>query len=238
MDWLGGWLKTIIMVILLASFVDLLLPNNKMQRYVKTVMSLFILLTLLTPILELFQHKGSVDDMLTAAMKKQSNMDLKDSSGQHGGAASLEAITQEANKLKAINVQQSEELLRKQIADAITVDLQKQTELQVDHVQVKTKIDNNGKPSITDVQVSLHEIKAKASEVKSQADRTIAAIAPVQTMQPVRIDIPANKAVSTTPGTSPPSDTVSFWDKEKSKLIESISRDWLVPKARIDVHIG
>jgi stage III sporulation protein AF len=238
MDWLGGWLKTIIMVILLASFVDLLLPNNKMQRYVKTVMSLFILLTLLTPILELFQHKGSVDDMLTAAMQKQSSMDRKDSNGQHADVASLEAITQEANKLKAINVQQSEELLRKQIADAITVDLQKQTELQVDHVQVMTKIDNNGKPSITDVQVSLHVIKAKANEVKSQADRTIAAIAPVQTMQPVRIDILADKAVSITPGTRSPSDTLTFWDNEKSKLIESISRDWLVPKARIAVHIG
>jgi stage III sporulation protein AF len=238
MDWLGGWLKTIIMAILLASFVDLLLPNNKMQRYVKTVMSLFILLTLLTPILELFQHKGSVDEMLNAAMQKQSSMDRKDTSGQHAGLASLEAITQEANKLKAINVQQSQELLQKQIADAITADLQKQTELHVDQVQVLTKIDNNGKPSITDVQVSLHEIKAKASEVKSQADRTIAAIAPVQTMQPVRINILADKAASTTPGTSPSSDTVSSWDNEKSKLIESISRDWLVPKARIAVHIG
>ncbi|SEB69360.1 stage III sporulation protein AF [Paenibacillus sp. GP183] len=238
MDWLGGWLKTIIMAILLASFVDLLLPNNKMQRYVKTVMSLFILLTLLTPILQLFQHKGSIDDMLTAAMQKQSIMDRKESSGQHGGLASLEAITQEANKLKAINVQQSQELLQKQIADAITADLQKQTELQVDQVQVLTKIDNNGKPSITDIQVSLHEIKAKASEVKRQADRTLAAIAPVQTMQPVRINIFADKAASTSPGMSPSSDTASSWDHEKSKLIDSLSRDWLVPKARIAVHIG
>jgi stage III sporulation protein AF len=238
MDWLGGWLKTIIMAVLLASFVDLLLPNNKMQRYVKTVMSLFILLTLLTPILELFQHKGSVDDMLTAAMQKQSSMDRQASNRQNAGVASLEAITQEANKLKAINVQQSQELLQKQIADTITTDLQKLTELNVDHVQVMTKIDNNGKPSITDVQVSLHEIKAKANAVKSQGDRTIAAIAPVQTMQPVRIDILADQAVSTTPGTSLSSDPVTIWDNEKIKLIESISRDWLVPKARIAVHIG
>lgn len=41
MDWLAGWLKTVIMVIMLATFVDLLLPSNTMQRYVKTVLSLY-----------------------------------------------------------------------------------------------------------------------------------------------------------------------------------------------------
>jgi stage III sporulation protein AF len=199
-------------------------------------MSLFILLTLLTPILEMFQHKGSVDDMLNDAMQKQSKIDNQATSGEQSSMSSLEAITEEANKLKAVNVKQSQVLLQKQIEEAITMDLQKQTELQVDHVEVMTKIDNNGKPSITDVQVSLHEIKAKVSEVKSQADPTIAAIAPVQTMKPVRIDILGDKAVSTIPVMSPTSDPV--WDNEKIKLTESISRDWLVPKARIKVQIG
>lgn len=40
MGWLSDWLKSIIMVILLATFVDILLPNQTMQRYVKTVISL------------------------------------------------------------------------------------------------------------------------------------------------------------------------------------------------------
>jgi stage III sporulation protein AF len=238
MDWLGGWLKTIIMAILIASFVDLLLPNNKMQSYVKTVMSLFILLTLLTPILELFQHKGSVEEMMKAAEQKQSTLKPLSSGGQHANMASLESITEEANKLKAINVQQSQELLQKQVAEAMTVDLQKQTQLHVDHVQVKTAIDNNGKPSITDVQVSLHEIKAMGKEADSQADRAIAVIAPMQTMQPVRIEIKSDKSGLRIPETSPSPGPASVHDHEKQKLIESISRDWLVPKARIAVQIG
>lgn len=238
MDWLGGWLKTIIMAILLASFIDLLLPNNKMQSYVKTVMSLFILLTLLTPILELFQHKGSVDEMINAAQQKQSTLERMSTGGQPANMASLESITQEADKLKAINLKQSQELLQKQIADTIAADLQMQTELHVDQVLVKTAIDNNGKPSITDVQVSLHEIKAKANESSTQADRTIAVIAPMQTMQPVRINIKSDQAGSNVSETSPSTAPASNSDNEKIKLIESISRDWLVPKARIVVQIG
>lgn len=50
--WLNEWLKSIIIIILLAAFVDLILPNRSMQRYVKVVISLFVLMTILTPIVQ------------------------------------------------------------------------------------------------------------------------------------------------------------------------------------------
>lgn len=54
MDFLGEWLKEIIIVVLIAVFIDLLLPNRAMERYVKFVVSLLILLTLLSPVMRIF----------------------------------------------------------------------------------------------------------------------------------------------------------------------------------------
>jgi stage III sporulation protein AF len=48
---LSDWLRQIIAVVLLASLIDLLLPNRTMQKYVRLVAGLFILMTVATPIL-------------------------------------------------------------------------------------------------------------------------------------------------------------------------------------------
>lgn len=54
MEWLNIWLKKIILLVLLAAFLDLILPNTSMQRYVKMVMGLILLLTILGPVFSIF----------------------------------------------------------------------------------------------------------------------------------------------------------------------------------------
>jgi len=53
MEFVGGWLKQIILLVLVATFFDLLLPNNSMERYVKLVMGLLIIFAILNPIFSL-----------------------------------------------------------------------------------------------------------------------------------------------------------------------------------------
>lgn len=69
MSWLGGWLREIILVVLLASFVELLLPSKSMERYARLVLSLLILLTMLSPIVSLL--KGDAISELSVAMGQQ-----------------------------------------------------------------------------------------------------------------------------------------------------------------------
>ncbi|MDT2265204.1 stage III sporulation protein AF [Paenibacillus larvae] len=84
MEWLSGWLKTVITIILLATFVDLLLPSTKLQRYVKTVMSLFILLALLSPVMQLLQRNWNVDQLLSRAEKKRKKLQsLQEEKGEN-----------------------------------------------------------------------------------------------------------------------------------------------------------
>lgn len=52
--YLTDWLKKLILLILLATIVDLLLPNSNMQRYARLVIGLLIILTMLSPIFSLF----------------------------------------------------------------------------------------------------------------------------------------------------------------------------------------
>lgn len=56
MDILKELVSNIVAIVLLTTFLDLLLPSSSMQRFVKVVMGLFILVSLLNPILELLSR--------------------------------------------------------------------------------------------------------------------------------------------------------------------------------------
>lgn len=51
-----SWVKYIIFVVLFASFLELLLPNSSMQRFVRVIMGLFIMLAILNPVIDLVQN--------------------------------------------------------------------------------------------------------------------------------------------------------------------------------------
>lgn len=53
---LTAWIKNIIFIVLFASFLELLLPNSSMQRFVRVIMGLFIMLAILGPVIDVVQH--------------------------------------------------------------------------------------------------------------------------------------------------------------------------------------
>ncbi|NOU64433.1 stage III sporulation protein AF [Paenibacillus sp. LMG 31461] len=238
MDWLAGWLKTVIMVIMLATFVDLLLPSNTMQRYVKTVLSLFILLTLLTPVLQLFQKDWDMDQLLSQAEKEQSEKTML--AGGFGGnqtqMKSLAAITKDANKIQDAEQKKTQQLVQTQLAGLIKEDLQKQTEWPVQEVQVHVDVDNNGKPSITNVKVTLDDIETKKQTTPK--NNSIAAMEPVKPVDPIKI---GSTAIAQDRQTSAQGDLQSNLkalpsEQEKDRLKQDISRNWLVDPAKIEIE--
>lgn len=239
MDWLAGWLKTVIMVIMLATFVDLLLPSNTMQRYVKTVMSLFILLTLLSPVLQLFQKDWDMDQLISQAEKHQNEKRMLASSGGQPLMKSLEIIKLDADKLQAAGQKQSQQMIQTQLSGLLKEDLQKQTELVVQDVQVLAQIDNNGKPVITKVRVTLDDIEAKKQAGPSGASKSIAAMEPVRPIDPIRIEpstklqgsSPSNKEAAALPKLSTQN------EQEVERLKQVIVRNWLVESGQIDIQV-
>jgi len=51
-----NWVKNIVFVVLFASFLELLLPNSSMQRFVRVIMGLFIMLAILNPVIDVVQN--------------------------------------------------------------------------------------------------------------------------------------------------------------------------------------
>ncbi|MDA7026993.1 stage III sporulation protein AF [Bacillus sp. CLL-7-23] len=55
MGFLTEWLTNIILFILLATIIDMLLPNSSMKKYAKMVISLLLIVVILNPIFKLFR---------------------------------------------------------------------------------------------------------------------------------------------------------------------------------------
>jgi stage III sporulation protein AF len=232
MDWLGGWLKSVVTVLLLATFVDLLLPSSTMQRYVKTVLSLFILLTLLTPAIDLFEKKWNVDQLLASAEQKQ--LAAERGAAGKGNFPSLQAISQQAESLKSTGEKQVQQILQTQLAQQVKEDLQKQTKLRIDDVAVAVKNDNNGKPYIDHVRVTLHEIEKQAITPKNPGVDGIAVMKPVQPVEPVNVDISQKQTevIKKNPVSLSPE-----LEREKLKIANLVIKNWQVDPDRIDIKL-
>ena len=57
----GGLINTVVVIILLAVFVEMLLPDNSMSNYLKLIMGLFLILAILTPVMHLLDKKDSIN---------------------------------------------------------------------------------------------------------------------------------------------------------------------------------
>jgi stage III sporulation protein AF len=240
-EWLSGWLKSIILIILLAAFADLLLPSQKMQRYVKTVLSLFILLTLITPVFELFNKDWNPDRLIAAAEAKQQP-------GRERAMASLQEIQQNADRMQQEQRTQAQELVQQQLGEGMKRDVERDGQVAVDSILVQTDFDHNGNPFISNVRIALHAIdhsgSDKAGSNKKQGVQTKQMnVVPVV---PVQIDLESNKKLSngsvSATTESQVQDQSATTDnavlKGHIRNVENmLQRVWLVDPGRIDVQV-
>lgn len=65
------WIKSIIFVVLFAAFFELLLPNTSMQRFVRVILGLFIMLSVLNPVIDTMEHQLTMSAQLPVLASKQ-----------------------------------------------------------------------------------------------------------------------------------------------------------------------
>ncbi len=76
MELLSLWLKKIILLILLATFVELLLPSGTMQKYVKMVMGLLLLMTFLAPVFVLLKGHTNIDQVFNQLLLEKNQFEM------------------------------------------------------------------------------------------------------------------------------------------------------------------
>lgn len=70
-----GWIKGIVIVVLFAAFLDLLLPSSSIQKFVRVIMGLFIMMAILNPVIDLID-KSFADEQMPAASNNFNNNHL------------------------------------------------------------------------------------------------------------------------------------------------------------------
>ncbi|MFJ8067682.1 stage III sporulation protein AF [Peribacillus sp. NPDC096447] len=169
MSFLAGWVSNIIIFVLLATVIDMLLPNSALQKYAKMVIGLLLIAIIITPILGLFNK--DFDDILTAATSEFEDQKKKD----------LGNLTE--MKKKEIQATQGAYILKQ-----MAVDLQAEVEeeLMVDYNMKISSIDvgvkNEEEPGVDDLQnitISLEKAEGKEnSEIEAVAKVDINADSP------------------------------------------------------------
>jgi len=239
MEWLSGWLKTVITIILLATFVDLLLPSTKLQRYVKTVMSLFILLALLSPVMQLLQRNWNADQLLSRAEKKQEEAP-KLAGGKGGKLQSLEEVLQQGKRLQEQGQRDSVQLVEEKLAQMLREDIQNKADWEVKEVSVKASYSDTGQPKINRVTVHLWDRPPNTRDQENQqADHreAIAAIRPVDPVKPVEPITKIDNQKSSESASAQVKNLTKEDKAQKQKVEELLVKQWELDSSYLDVQI-
>ncbi|MBN2984448.1 MULTISPECIES: stage III sporulation protein AF [Cohnella] len=134
-DALAKWLQQIIAVVLLASLADLLLPNRVMQRYVRLVAGLFILLTMVTPLLQWI--RGDFGERLAMGIESASR-------SPESSADELARIREDGERLQAVWAERAATLATDRLAGEIEREVEREQGVDVRRVEVDVETTPEG----------------------------------------------------------------------------------------------
>jgi len=102
------WIKTIVMVLLFATFAELLLPNSRMQKFVRVILGLFIMLAIIGPVINIIAlcHDGGNGATFAWSAAKYTDIAAKSrQSAEQSNRIAYERFRQEiARQIRAVTV--------------------------------------------------------------------------------------------------------------------------------------
>jgi stage III sporulation protein AF len=232
------------MIILIATFIDLLLPNHSLQRYVKTVVSLFVLMALLSPIAQLFQKTWNVDALLKSEQQRwEQNAKAPDY------LQNPAAIMSQGKSMQAVDNKQALQLTESEIAQQVKKELQDSTGIAATSVQATIVLDAQGSPQLKRIAVSFAEadldravrpggsdntIPGKEPPSATRASATETLVKPVDIhLAPISLDSVPNQP-ATAAAKHELSPEVVKW---KLQVTQTLQTDWQLRPEQIDIEI-
>jgi len=160
MEFLTSWITNIILFILLAVIVELLLPQTGLQKYVKMVLGLLLIIIFLTPIFKLFSV--DIDNLLNRATGKlgEEKISLENSIEKQ----KIEIQKDQHAYILEQTAVQLEEMTEKE--------LMKQFDYQFAHIQLNVSDTIGLTNSIEDILDNIESIHVTLID-KQEADQTV-----------------------------------------------------------------
>lgn len=160
MEFLTSWITNIILFILLAVIVELLLPQTGLQKYVKMVLGLLLIIIFLTPVFKLFSV--DIDNLLNRATGKlgEEKISLENSIEKQ----KIEIQKDQHAYILEQTAVQLEEMTEKE--------LMKQFDYQFAHIQLNVSDTIGLTNSIEDILDNIESIHVALID-KQEADQTV-----------------------------------------------------------------
>lgn len=166
MAWLSDWIRQIILILFIATFIDLLLPTSSLDRYVKMVMGLIIIMAILQPILQLVLH-GDSWKKFSGAFSETSSIPTY---------ATLDEIQAESRQMKATQQQEILHRFQVSIQDGVNEQVSQKFHVKVVSAEVKVGYGQDQTPEIKQISV------VATKETSEFADQ------PIEPVQDVDVD--------------------------------------------------
>ena len=160
-EWISQWLQNIILVVLLATFVDLLLPSSKMQKYSKMVLGLIVILSIITPVFSIFSKDFTVE----AITKSIENGPIEETNIP---VMSSEQGKDQPNRDYQSKMIEQVEVSMKQHLQSI---LENRFQVSVNEVKLLAEIDQKQNWVIQQVQVYMKEGNAETDSQAKNSDK-------------------------------------------------------------------
>lgn len=144
MDIITGWVTNIILLILVATVLELLLPNSSMQRYVKMVIGLMLMAVILSPLLKIFTE--DFDVMLRSVTSTSSGT----------GFQMENSIETKKSEIQASNSAYIEEQMAVQLKSQVEKELREQFNLEISSLSLALG-EVDGEKNINQIAVKVKE---------------------------------------------------------------------------------
>lgn len=205
-DFLSEWMRGLILIIFLAVVLDMILPNNAMQRYVKLVMGLLIILLMLSPLLKLYGTSVYEMDFTLEKMFAKEGGEMK----------SLDEIAQKGALLQEQQANNALEQWKAMVAESVKKSVEGKHEVAVDAVELEVTKSEKAEPfSIEHLSVAIMQ-KRSAGEVKQ-----------VREIEPIAIGERKQDETAIA--------STRVQNELTTKILAQLADEYQVPKSKISV---
>ncbi len=205
-DFLSEWMRGLILIIFLAVVLDMILPNNAMQRYVKLVMGLLIILLMLSPLLKLYGTSVYEMDFTLEKMFAKEGGEMK----------SLDEIAQKGALLQEQQANNALEQWKAMVAENVKKSVEGKHEVAVDAVELEVTKSEKAEPfSIEHLSVAIMQ-KRSAGEVKQ-----------VREIEPIAIGERKQDETAVA--------STRVQNELTAKILAQLADEYQVPKSKISV---
>ena len=183
LNWLSSWLQQIIAVVLLAGLIDLLLPNKAMQRYVRLVAGLIILLTIMSPIIRLLQgdFNAKLDQDVEGWFQGVKDKDIR--------MPTLEDIQKDADVMKKNQQTSALTLTEKKLSEEMRQKIEQRTGREVEAVALQLQVVTTGVTEgalIKSVAVTMSALPVSSLSASKSPSQTTSSDSQTDEVSPVK----------------------------------------------------